>query len=42
MREIAAAIPGGRFEMIAGAGHMSPLEEPGAFNAVLGSFLRSL
>lgn len=42
MRELAAAIPGSRFEPIAGAGHLSPLEKPDAFNAVLGDWLRGL
>ena len=39
MRGIAQALPNARYEMLAGAGHMSPLEQPAAFNAVLQSFL---
>jgi pimeloyl-ACP methyl ester carboxylesterase len=42
MREIAAAIPGSRMEIIAGAGHLSPLEKPDAFNAVLSHWLSGL
>lgn len=42
MREIAAAIPGSRFELIAGAGHLSPLEKPAEFNAVLADWLHGL
>ncbi len=36
---MAAAIPGARFEMIAGAGHVSNLEAPAPFNAALDAFL---
>ncbi|MBB6227922.1 pimeloyl-ACP methyl ester carboxylesterase [Polymorphobacter multimanifer] len=36
---MAAAIPGARFEMIAGAGHVSNLEAPELFNAALDAFL---
>lgn len=39
MRQIAAAIPGARFIEIAGAGHMSPLEDPAAVNAAIEEFL---
>ncbi len=39
MRAIADAIPGARFEVIQGAGHMSPMERPEAFNAVLRAWL---
>ena len=42
MRQIADAIPESRFEVIAGAGHMSPLEAPAAFNAVLADWLTKL
>jgi pimeloyl-ACP methyl ester carboxylesterase len=42
MRGIAAAIPGSRFEVIAGAGHMAPLEDPEAFNAILQDWLEGL
>lgn len=39
---LAAAIPGAKLETIAGAGHLSHLEQPDAFNAALRGFLRSL
>jgi pimeloyl-ACP methyl ester carboxylesterase len=42
MRRIAEAIPGSRFAVIEGAGHMSPLEDPAAFNAALSAFLSEL
>lgn len=37
--EIAAAVPGAQLKAIPSAGHLSNLEEPGAFNAVLREFL---
>ena len=39
MRGIAEQIPGVQFALIPAAGHMSPLENPGAFNAALANFL---
>ena len=39
MRAIAAAIPGASLTEIPAAGHLTPMEEPEAFNAALGSFL---
>jgi pimeloyl-ACP methyl ester carboxylesterase len=39
MRGIAAQIPNAQFAVIPAAGHMSPLENPSAFNAALKSFL---
>lgn len=39
MRQIAAAVPGARFEVIPAAGHMAPTEQPDAFNQILESFL---
>lgn len=36
------AIPGSRLERIAGAGHLSSLERPSAFNEVVAGFLASL
>jgi pimeloyl-ACP methyl ester carboxylesterase len=39
MRGIAERIPGAEFVVIPGAGHMSPLENPAAFNAALERFL---
>lgn len=41
-RKIAEAIPGARLDVIPGAGHLSNLEQPERFNAVLGAFLASL
>lgn len=42
MREMCAKIPGGRFELIAEAGHMPPVEQPDAFACVLRAFLAAL
>lgn len=42
MRMMANAIPGARFEVIPGAGHMTPLERPDEFNAILRDYLKSL
>jgi pimeloyl-ACP methyl ester carboxylesterase len=39
MRGIAAAIPGAEFVVVAGAGHMSPLEGAAQFNPALVRFL---
>ena len=39
MRSIAAAIPGAQFIEIANAGHMTPMENPVAFNDALKTFL---
>ncbi len=39
MQAIAAAIPGARFEMIPGAGHMAPMENSSATNAALKAIL---
>ncbi|MGL4512281.1 MAG: alpha/beta fold hydrolase [Lacipirellulaceae bacterium] len=41
MRSMAAAIPGSRFEVIDGAGHMTPVEQPQAVSDVLRDFLRA-
>lgn len=38
MRSFAQQIPGARFEVIAGTGHMSPLEAPEAWSAVVAGF----
>jgi pimeloyl-ACP methyl ester carboxylesterase len=38
-RVLAETIPGARLKIIPDAGHMSPLEQPGAFNAALLEFL---
>ena len=39
MEDMAGAIPGARFLVIPGSGHLSPLEQPGAFNDALSAFL---
>jgi 3-oxoadipate enol-lactonase len=39
---LAAAIPGARLAVILRAGHLSPLENPRAFNTAVRTFLRSL
>ena len=41
-RAMADAIPGGRLAVIAGAGHLPPVEQPEATTASLREFLRSL
>jgi 3-oxoadipate enol-lactonase len=41
-RTIAEAVPGGRFVMIPGAGHLTPVERPGAVAAALAEFFASL
>jgi 3-oxoadipate enol-lactonase len=41
-RTLAAAIPGARVAVIPNAGHLTPLENPRAFNAVVRTFLRGL
>ena len=39
MEEMARAIPGAEFVLIPKSGHLSPLEQPRAFNAALNAFL---
>ena len=41
-RYMAGKIPGARLEIIKGAGHSSNLDQPEAFDRVLGDFLGSL
>jgi pimeloyl-ACP methyl ester carboxylesterase len=40
--EMARRITGARLEVIPGAGHLTPLEQPEAFNRVLTEFLESV
>ena len=42
MREMAEYIPNARFSLIPRAGHLSPLEQPEAFNVVVSQFLQSV
>lgn len=42
MREIAEAIPGSQFQVISGAGHIPPAEQPELFAATLRQFLDTL
>jgi pimeloyl-ACP methyl ester carboxylesterase len=39
VREIAEGIPGARFEVVAGSGHMTSLERPAALTRLLGDWL---
>jgi len=39
MAEMARAIPAARFEVVAGAGHLSPIEQPAAVGAALAGWL---
>lgn len=41
-RTMAATIPGAQLAIIPGAGHVSNIEQPGAFNQALAAFLRRL
>jgi 3-oxoadipate enol-lactonase len=40
--ELTAVIPGARMELIAGAGHLTNLEKPETFNAIVGQFIEPL
>ena len=42
MREMAALIPGAHFHLIPRAGHLSPLEQPDAFNQAVRAFLQNV
>lgn len=42
MEEMARAIPGAKFVRLEAAGHLSPLEQPAAFNAAVNDFLAQL
>jgi 3-oxoadipate enol-lactonase len=41
-RELTHFIPGARYEAIKGAGHISNLEKPEAFNTLVGAFIRGV
>ena len=41
-RELAQLIPGAQYEPIEGAGHLSNLERPGAFNTLVDAFIRGV
>lgn len=41
-RELARSIPGARLETIEGAGHLGNLEQPDAFNTLVGAFIRGV
>ena len=40
--DLAGKIPGARLEVIASAGHLTPLEQPDEFNRVAADFLNSI
>ena len=40
MRKLNAAVPGSRYVELAGAGHISNLDQPQAFNGALEDFLK--
>lgn len=42
MERMAARIPGARFVLVPGAGHLANLEQPAAFNEALSEFLQSI
>ena len=42
MQRMAAKIPGARYELLEGVGHLAHLEQPARFNAVLDDFLAGL
>jgi 3-oxoadipate enol-lactonase len=42
VKAMARQIPGARFEVIPGVGHLANLEDPPAFNRVLADFLASV
>jgi pimeloyl-ACP methyl ester carboxylesterase len=41
MRKLSAALPGSRYAELPGAGHISNLDRPEAFNRVVGDFLKA-
>ena len=42
VRETTELIPGARFELIKQAGHLSPVDDPDAFTALLVTFLKEI
>lgn len=42
VRETAALIPGSRFELIRGAGHLPPVEQPAALGRLISGFLKEI
>jgi len=40
MERMAQKIPGAEYVLLEGCGHLGPMDQPDAFNAVLSSFLR--
>ena len=39
MEKMASRIPGARFELMAGTGHLAPIEQPDTFNGLIDEFL---
>jgi 3-oxoadipate enol-lactonase len=39
---LAKLIPGAHCDLVEGAGHLSNLERPGAFNTLVGAFIRGV
>jgi pimeloyl-ACP methyl ester carboxylesterase len=42
MQRMAEKIPGAQFVLLEGCGHLGPMDQPAAFNAVLEAFLKNL
>jgi len=40
--ELGRIIPGARMELVEGAGHLANLEQPQAFNTLVGAFIRGV
>jgi pimeloyl-ACP methyl ester carboxylesterase len=41
-RQLAEGIPGARFDVIAGSGHLSNQQKPNEYNAIVRAFLRAV